>query len=63
MMNYPAGARGHMPFPGHRTQKEVREDEEYERALKRWEKAKTEITRNLGRDESERTQRRRRAAR
>lgn len=26
---YPIAAKGHMPFPGHRTQLEVREDEEY----------------------------------
>jgi hypothetical protein len=26
MTNHPAAAHGHMPFAGHRTQKEVRED-------------------------------------
>jgi hypothetical protein len=32
----PCGALDHMPFPDHRTQKEVREDEEwYERELKK----------------------------
>lgn len=57
-MACPTPARGHMPFKGHRTQQEVREAErEAVEARNR-----CEILYWLGRDESERTQRRRRAA-
>lgn len=60
-MNYRPNTRpaiGHMPFEGHRTCREVREQEGTEAEKK----VRHDILRGLGRDDSERTQRRKRRA-